>query len=155
MHAMGGKEATITDALLLMVLLDPRTYFGGEMRLDAERSRAVIEANIAGPLGIPVEQAIHDMLAAWAGDIATGLANYTEVGDATVLSAFGGGGPMGVLAVAAAAGIDTVLVPRLSAVFSAHGIGFSDIAHMAERKLSGNDRGGPPRRPHAQSGFRF
>lgn len=140
--AMGGKEATITDALLLMGLLDPRTYFGGEMRLDAERSRAVIEANIAGPLGIPVEQAIHDMLAAWAGDIATGLANYTEVGDATVLSAFGGGGPMGVLAVAAAAGIDTVLVPRLSAVFSAHGIGFSDIAHMAERKLSGNDRGG-------------
>jgi len=139
---MGGKEATITDALLLMGLLDPKTYFGGEMRLDSERSQGVIEANIAGPLGISVEQAIHDMLKAWAQDIATGLANYTELGGGTVLSAFGGGGPMGVLAVADAAGIDTVLVPRLSAVFSAHGIGFSDIAHMAERKLTTNDESG-------------
>ena len=56
-----------------------------------------------------------------------------------MLSAFGGGGPMGVLAVADAAGLDTVLVPRLSAVFSAHGIGFSDIAHMSELKLASND----------------
>jgi N-methylhydantoinase A/oxoprolinase/acetone carboxylase beta subunit len=136
---MGGKEATITDALLLMGLLDPKTYFGGEMRLDAERARAVIEANIAGPLGVSVEQAIHDMLKAWAKYIATGLANYTEISSGTVLSAFGGGGPMGVTAVAEAAGIDTALVPRLSAVFSAHGIGFSDIAHMAEEKLATND----------------
>ncbi len=139
---MGGKEATITDALLLMGLLDPKTYFGGEMQLDAERSRAVIAENIAEPLGIAVERAIHDMLKAWAGKIASGLANYTELGGGTVLTAFGGGGPMGVLAVAEAAGIDTVLVPRLSAVFSAHGIGFSDIAHMAEQKVSVNDQAG-------------
>lgn len=139
---MGGKEATITDALLLMGLLDPKTYFGGEMRLDAERSRAVIEANIAGPLSIPVEQAIYEMLEAWAGSIAKGLSAYTELDGSTVLSAFGGGGPMGVLAVAEAAGIDTVLVPRLSAVFSAHGIGFSDIAHMAEQVLTVNEQSG-------------
>ncbi|MAZ87389.1 MAG: hydantoinase [Cellvibrionaceae bacterium] len=136
---MGGKEATITDALLLMGLLDPKTYFGGEMKLDAERARAVISENIAGPLGISVERAIHDMLHAWAGDIAQGLNNYTELTDDTVLSAFGGGGPMGALAVADAAGMKTVLVPRLSAVFSAHGIGFSDLAHMSEMKLQSND----------------
>ena len=62
---MGGKEATITDALLLMGLLDPKTYFGGEMKLDADRSRAVIADNIANPMGIGVEQAIHAMLKAW------------------------------------------------------------------------------------------
>lgn len=141
---MGGKEATITDALLLMGLLDPKTYFGGEMKLDAERARGVISENIAGPLGISVEQAIHDMLKAWAGDIASGLNTYfknngSELTDDTVLSAFGGGGPMGALAVADAAGMKNVLVPRLSAVFSAHGIGFSDIAHMSELKLLSND----------------
>lgn len=48
---------------------------------------------------------------------------------------------MAVLAVAEAAGLDTVIVPRLSAVFSAHGIGFSDIAHMSEQKLGTNDSG--------------
>lgn len=145
---MGGKEATITDALLLMGLLDPKTYFGGEMKLNGERARAVISENIAGPMGITVEQAIHAMLKAWAQDIADGLVAYmkntngTELSDDTVLSAFGGGGPMGVLAVADAAGMDTVLVPRLSAVFSAHGIGFSDIAHMAEAKLTANTQAG-------------
>jgi N-methylhydantoinase A len=136
---MGGKEATITDALFLMGLLDPKTYFGGEMKLDAGRSRSVVEQNIANPLDITVEQAIHAMLQAWAQDIATGLSGYTELSSGTVLTAFGGGGPMAVLAVADAAGLDTVLVPRLSAVFSAHGIGFSDIAHMSELKLATND----------------
>lgn len=145
--AMGGKEATITDALLLMGLLDPKTYFGGEMKLDVERARAVIAENIAGPLGIPVEQAIHTMLKAWAQDIADGLAAYvkdngSELAEDMTLSAFGGGGPMAVMAVADAAGIVTVLVPRLSAVFSAHGIGFSDIAHMSELKLASNDSAG-------------
>lgn len=141
---MGGKEATITDALLLMGLLDPKTYFGGEMKLDAERSRAVISNNIAEPLGLTVEQAIHDMLRAWAGGIAEDLKHYVknetgrDLDGATTLSAFGGGGPMGALAVADAAGLDRVLVPRLSAVFSAHGIGFSDIAHMSETKLAAN-----------------
>jgi N-methylhydantoinase A len=137
--SMGGKEATITDALLLMGLLDPKTYFGGEMKLDAERARSIITENISGPLNITVEQAVHDMLKAWAGDIASGLNNYTELTADTVLSAFGGGGPMGALAVADAAGMEQVLVPRLSAVFSAHGIGFSDIAHMSENKISTND----------------
>jgi N-methylhydantoinase A len=136
--AMGGKEATITDALLLMGLLNPKTYFGGERNLDAERASGVIKKNIAGPLGISVDQAIHAMLKAWTKGIASGLADYTKLNDETVLSAFGGGGPMGALAVADAAGINTVLVPRLSAVFSAYGIGFSDIAHMSEARLDAN-----------------
>lgn len=139
---MGGKEATITDALLLMGLLDPQTYFGGEMKLDAERARSVVGKNIADPLGITVEQAIHQMFKAWAQAIADELIDYTDLHQGSTLSAFGGGGPMGVLAVAEAAGVDTVLVPRLSAVFSAHGIGFSDIAHMSELKLPANDSAG-------------
>ena len=142
---MGGKEATITDALLLMGLLDPKTYFGGEIELDCERARAVIAKNIAEPLGLPVEQAVHDMLEAWALRIAQDLRAYvkqetgSELTSETTLCAFGGGGPMAAMAVADAAGLDTVLVPRLSAVFSAHGIGFSDIGHMSEQKLASND----------------
>lgn len=140
--AMGGRDATITDALLLMGLLDPRTYFGGAMKLDADRAKAVIQEKVADPLGVTVEQAVHDMLEAWAQKIVAGLEDYTGLTADTVLTAFGGGGPMGALAVANAAGLDRVLIPRLSAVFSAHGIGFSDIAHMAETRLAGNDADG-------------
>jgi len=139
---MGGKEATMTDALLLMGLLDPQTYFGGEMKLDKARARSAIQSNVADPLNLSVEQTIHAMLEAWAKNIADGLADFCSLTQGTVLSAFGGGGPMGVLSVAEAAGLNKVLVPRLSAVFSAHGIGFSDIAHSHESKLTSNDPAG-------------
>lgn len=133
---MGGKEATITDALLIMGLIDPSTYFGGELVLDSDRALAVIEENIATPMQLTTAAAAHVMLETWADNIAIGLANYTVIEPGTVLSAFGGCGPMGALAVACAANIDTVLVPRLAAVFSAHGIGFSDIAHAADIVLN-------------------
>ncbi len=133
--AMGGKEATITDAFLVMGLLDPKTYFGGDLPLDPERARSAILTQVATPLGVSVEKAAYVMRDTWARKLAASLSHHTELTDRTVLLAFGGGGPMGVLAVAEAAGIDKVLVPRLSAVFSAQGIGFSDIAHSADAKL--------------------
>ncbi len=97
--------------------------------------RAAIQTKIATPLGIGIEKATYVMRDTWARKLAAGLSHHAELTDQTVLLAFGGGGSMGVLAVAEAAGIDKVLVPRLSAVFSAQGIGFSDIAHSADAKL--------------------
>lgn len=139
---MGGRQATITDALLLMGVLDPATYFGGGMALDAGRARAAIEENIARPLGIDIEAAVHDMFDAWTGKIAACLRDYTQITPDTVLAAFGGGGPLAALAVAGHLGIGTVLVPGLAAVFSAHGIGFSDIAHQAEERFDGGGNDG-------------
>ena len=46
----------------------------------------------------------------------------------TVLAAFGGGGPLVACRIADAAGIPRVVIPGLAAVFSAFGLGFSDIA---------------------------
>ena len=134
---MGGERATITDALLVMGLLDPKTYFGGKMAIKYEKAVAVINSDIAQPLNISVEAACGRMLDAWAAKIALGIRQYTEITDDTVLMAFGGGGPMGVVAVARSAGVRQVLIPRLSAVFSAHGIGFSDIAHSATAQIDG------------------
>lgn len=133
---LGGQEATITDALLLLGVLDPKTYFGGDMKLDAERARNALQEKIAGPLGCSIDEAGHRMLAAWAKKIALGLADFAEIAPGTVLGAFGGGGPMGACAVAEAAGMKTVLIPRLSAVFCAHGIGFSDIAHQRDVRIA-------------------
>ncbi len=136
---MGGEQATITDALLVMGLLDPKTYFGGKLALRQDKAEAAIMAHVAEPLGIDLLSACQQMLDAWAGKIADGIREYTEITDDTVLMAFGGGGPMGVATVARCAGIASVLIPRLSAVFSAHGIGFSDIAHSASATVQGSD----------------
>ena len=136
---MGGDKATITDALLLMGLLDPKTYFGGKLSLRRDKAEQAVLRHVAEPLSLSVEAACQQMLDAWAAKIARGIADYTAIDDDTVLMAFGGGGPMGVAAVARSAGIARILIPHLSAVFSAHGIGFSDIAHQSAEALCGCD----------------
>jgi N-methylhydantoinase A/oxoprolinase/acetone carboxylase beta subunit len=134
--ALGGTEATITDVFLSQGLLDPATFFGGELKLDAARANAAIDRNVAAPLGLTVEQACVAMEDAWVRKIADNLAAFTHITPDTLLSAFGGGGPLIVCKIAEAAGISRVLIPGLAAVFSAFGVGFSDIAHQYDAPLA-------------------
>lgn len=131
----GGKEATVTDAYLALGLLDPATYLRGTLKLDVERARAAIDRSIAGPLGCSVEQAAQAMVDAYDGKIADSIVAVAKPAAGTVLVAFGGGGPIAACTVAERAGFSTVLVPRMAAVFSAFGIGFSDIAHSYETQV--------------------
>lgn len=139
---LGGKQATITDAFLVQGLLDPASFFGGELSIDIERAKAAIAENVAKPLGIEVEAAAMRMEDAWVKKVADSLKAYTRIGPDTTLAAFGGGGPFVVCRVAEAAGISRVLIPGLAAVFSAFGLGFSDIAHRFEAVLASNDAAG-------------
>ncbi|HZR33896.1 MAG TPA: hydantoinase/oxoprolinase family protein [Nevskia sp.] len=139
---LGGKEATMTDAFLLMGLLDPASYFGGELKIDVQRARAAIGEKVARPLGLSEEGAAQAMEDAWVGKIAASLKGYAPVTPDTVLAAFGGAGPFVVCKVADAIGVKKVIIPGLAAVFSAFGIGFSDIAHRFEAPLRSNDAAG-------------
>lgn len=132
---LGGTEATITDAFAVTGLLDPSTFFGGELNLDVERARGAIAQNVAKPLGISEELAAERMEAAWVQKVADSIHAFTKVTDKTTLAAFGGAGPFVVCRVAEVAGISRVLIPGLAAVFSAFGLGFSDIAHEYEAPL--------------------
>jgi N-methylhydantoinase A len=136
---LGGDEATLTDVLLLTGLLDPATYLGGAMVLHPDRSAKAIEAKIAGPLGITLDEALRQMEDAHVGAIARALLDTTTVAADTVLAAFGGGGPMTVCGAARKAGARQVLIPRTAAVFSAFGIGFSDLSQRYEQPLPDAD----------------
>ncbi|MGO9779313.1 MAG: hydantoinase/oxoprolinase family protein, partial [Streptosporangiaceae bacterium] len=57
--------------------------------------------------------------------------------DDTVLAAFGGAGPMTICGAARQAGARRVIVPRTAAVFSAVGIGFSDLTQDYQYPLAG------------------
>lgn len=124
----GGKEATITDASLLSGILDPNSYFGGDLALDAERAAAAVEQNIAKPLGLNLEDALQQMQHAYEEKVAVELHRSTSISAETILLAFGGAGPLNACGVAEKAGIDTVAVPKMAAVFSAYGIGECDIS---------------------------
>lgn len=126
----GGKEATITDASLLCGILDPKSYFGGDLALDAERAAAAIEQNIAKPLGLNLEEALQQMQYAYEEKVAVELHRSTSISKQTILLAFGGAGPLNACGVAEKAGINTVAVPKMAAVFSAYGIGECDISQQ-------------------------
>lgn len=128
---LGGQNATITDVFLLSGLIDPSTYFGGALNLDRERARTAVETQIAQPLGLTLEAALAEAERAWGAKVADSLTRYSggRVAPDTALAAFGGAGPFIVTAIAQAAGIRQAIIPGLAAVFSAFGIGFSDIAH--------------------------
>jgi N-methylhydantoinase A/oxoprolinase/acetone carboxylase beta subunit len=126
----GGKTATITDVNLLLGVLDPDTYLDGGFTLDAERSKTVITATVAEPLGISLEEALVRMEAAYFATMAAAFADSVE--EETTIAAFGGAGPMSACGAARLTGVKTVLVPKLAAVFSAFGISFSDIGQNYE-----------------------
>lgn len=139
---LGGREATMTDAFLLAGLLDPASYFGGELKIDVERARAAVTDKIAAPLGLALDQAVAAMEQAWVGKVVDSLRHYADITPDTVLAAFGGAGPFAVCRVADVAGVANVVIPGLAAVFSAYGIGFSDIGHEFAAALGSNDARG-------------
>ncbi|MGO4382679.1 hydantoinase/oxoprolinase family protein [Specibacter sp. RAF43] len=133
----GGKQATITDVNLLLGVLDPDTYLDGGFSLDAARSRAVIMEVIADPLGISLEESLIRMEAAYFDRMSKCFAADVLDADATTIAAFGGAGPMSACGAARISGVHRVLVPKMAAVFSAFGIGFSDIAQTYEANIAG------------------
>lgn len=133
----GGKEATITDASLLCGILDPNSYFGGDLVLDRDRAAAAVENSIAKPLGISLDDALLQMMHAYEEKVAVELHRFTKVSKDTTLLAFGGAGPLNACGVADKAGIDTVAVPKMAAVFSAYGIGECDISQHYSTTVHG------------------
>ncbi len=79
------------------------------------------------------------MEAAYFERMSQSFAADVEAADATTVAAFGGAGPMSACGAARIAGVRRVLVPKMAAVFSAFGIGFSDIAQTYEANVAGMD----------------
>ncbi|WHZ10062.1 MAG: Acetophenone carboxylase subunit Apc1 [Burkholderiaceae bacterium] len=139
-YGLGGNEATLTDALLVLGYLDPANFLGGRRKLDVNLSKAAIEKHVAKPLGISVEAAaltIRDEAVAMMADLvghtlAEGGLNAAD----TVLFCFGGNGPMFAAFVAAKLGMPAAYAFDLGPVFGAFGSSISDVVHGYERGVS-------------------
>lgn len=133
----GGDKATITDALLVEHLLDPDSYFGGQLKLDRARAESAIMEYVGKPLGLSLCDAVTAMIDAYEEKIANSIRGRINSTD-DILIAFGGAGPMSVCGVAEKAGLSKVLIPRYAAVFSAYGILFSDLRHIYSAQANGD-----------------
>jgi N-methylhydantoinase A len=132
---LGGKDVTITDVVLLAGILSPTTFFGGDLTLDEAKAREVVKSQIADPLGVGIEEAVQQIMQAWVDRVSLGISEYAAVDRDTTFIAFGGAGALLATALAERAGVTRIIIPGLAAVFSACGIGFSDLSHEYRNKL--------------------
>jgi N-methylhydantoinase A/oxoprolinase/acetone carboxylase beta subunit len=150
-YGLGGDEATLTDALLVLGLLDPASFLGGRRHLNIERAAIVIQKKLAQPLGIAVERAaglVRDEAIDIMADLVSSILAEAGLDPAAVsLFAYGGNGPLFGAFVAERLGIPDVAVFGLSPVFSAFGSAISDVVHVYVRGVGADlaDPGGARR----------
>lgn len=136
-YDQGGREATVTDANLVLGYLNAEAFHGGRLTLNTERARRAIERRVAKPLGITVAHAallIKQIIDAQMG---------SEIHKETVLKgydprdfavfALGGAGPMHCCGYTEAARMSEIIVFPFSPTFCAFGSSTMDVLHVYER----------------------
>ncbi|HMG60245.1 MAG TPA: hydantoinase/oxoprolinase family protein [Burkholderiales bacterium] len=132
-YALGGTQATVTDANLVLGRLGADRFLSGEMKLDARAAERVIRDHVAEPLGLDVIRAADGILriAATAMSYAVKAVSTERGLDAAAftLIAYGGAGPLHASAIAREIGMERVIVPRAPGHFCAFGMLFSDLRY--------------------------
>ncbi|HZT47273.1 MAG TPA: hydantoinase/oxoprolinase family protein [Hyphomicrobiaceae bacterium] len=134
-YGLGNARPTVTDANVVLGLINPRSLAGGRLAIDRRLSEAAIAAHVAGPLGLTVEDAAHGIRAVANAAMARAIRAVTvergrDPRDLTLV-AIGGNGGIHAPDVARDLGIARVVVPPLAGVFSAVGMLASDLEHIA------------------------
>jgi N-methylhydantoinase A len=129
-YARGGTAPTITDACLLIGLLDPEGFAGGEMRLDADRARTSFES-LGTPLSLQDRVAYAYRIAVH--NIAEEVTNVAirhgvDLRDFTLL-AYGAAGPMLLPVALEQLQVRRVVIPPHPGLFSALGLLATDLVY--------------------------
>lgn len=127
----GGNDPTVTDADLILGYLNPAYFLGGEISLDKEKSRRVLEETIASKLGVSVEQAASGICDVVNNNMARAMRIVSvERGQdpaSLTMIAFGGAGPVHSTRLARQLKIRKVVVPLAAGVTSALGLLVADM----------------------------
>ena len=140
----GGREPTVTDANLVLGILNPGNFAGGLMTLDIELAREAIDRVVATPLGLSIEDAaaaIFEIQNAQTSDhVRSVVVGHGYDPRDFAMYAFGGGGPVHCHAYGSELGIREIHVPLGVSVsaFSAYGLASSDVMLSAEESRPTN-----------------
>jgi N-methylhydantoinase A len=129
-YGMGGTEATVSDANLVLGRLSSGGLIGGRMALDPDAARRALR-KIADRLGFAVERAAHGVLSIVVSNMVRSLRSVSverghDPRDFT-LFAFGGAGPLHATEVARSLDIKEILVPPAPGILCAQGLVVSDL----------------------------
>ena len=132
----GGLKPTVTDADLLLGYLDPANYAAGSIPLNPRRAKQAFEDHLCDDLDLDVVTTAKLVKKTVDANMANGIATELrtrgyEPKDFTLL-AYGGNGPLHACGIANVLGVDRVLAPPFSSVFSAVGAGNMNQMHIHE-----------------------
>ncbi len=137
-YSEGGTEPTITDADVVLGIINPDNFLGGKKQLDAKLAEEAIRARIAEPLGMDVVEAASAIYTIAAGQ-ATDLIRREVVNQGRdprdfAIYAFGGAAPAHCAAYTRDLGAKAVIVPlgSTAATFSAYGLSASNVVLSGE-----------------------
>jgi N-methylhydantoinase A len=138
-YGRGGTRATVTDANLVLGLLDPERFASGRMRLDAEAARRVIETDVGRPLGLSLQEAAGLITLSSEQNMVGAISDLTVKRGIDprdyLLVAGGAAASLHAAAIAVELGMTRVLVPRFAGVMSAFGILTGDVGFTFGRAL--------------------
>ena len=131
-YGLGGKEATVTDADVVLGYVSPERFLGGRMALHPKRAEEAIRERVAKPL--------------FGGNLLAAAAGIRQVIDSQMadlirkstlergfdprefaMMAYGGAGPVHAASYAEQVGVRELIVPFFATVHSAYGAAKSDV----------------------------
>ena len=138
-YGRGGQRPTSTDAAVVLGLIDPDYFAGGDIQLAAGLAVTAMERHIAVPLGLSVVEAAAAVVRVQVANMVNGIrAVSVERGlDARgfTLIPFGGAGGLYAGLVAAEMGIGQILLPAHASVLSAVGMLLTGLKYASSRTL--------------------
>jgi N-methylhydantoinase A len=137
-YCRGGTRPTVTDANLLLGILNPEGLLGGRLRLDPDRA-ALAFREIAERFAVNVEQAAAGVYRIVTANLAEAIREVTVKRGTDprdfALVAFGGAGGQHAAAVAREMEMKGAIFPRNASTFSAFGLLTADLKNTLAKSL--------------------
>jgi N-methylhydantoinase A len=139
-YGRGGTEPTVTDADVVLGIVNPDRFLGGRQKLDPAAARAGIE-RLGRSLGLSAEETASGIAEIIDNMMAEKIRRMTVYRGHDprefVVFAFGGAGPTHAGAFARELGVQAVVIPigNIASVLSAMGTVSSDVAHVFDRTV--------------------
>lgn len=137
-YGRGGAKPTVTDANLILGILNPEGLLGGRLRLDFERAAQAF-SDIASSFNVSVEGAAAGVYRIVTANVAEAIREVTvkrgtDPRDFTLV-AFGGAGGQHAAAVAREMEMKGAIFPRNASTFSAFGLLTADLKNTLAKSL--------------------
>ena len=135
----GLDTVTVSDCHVVLGYLNPENFLGGHIKLDVERARRYLKAQIADPLGLSVEDAASGVIELLdltlreylRSTISAKGYNPTDF----VCFSYGGGGPVHTYGYTEGLGFKDVVVPAWAAGFSAFGCACAEFEYRYDKSV--------------------